>query len=169
MKSQPKKNTADKDLVFTPVDLAKKLIDHLPIQGTVLDPCRGKGAFYDHLNGDKHYCELSEGIDFYEWNDKVDWIVTNPPWSHYRSFTKHAYTIADNVAFLITINHDLGLTGRFKDLLDSDHRIKEIILVDHPTKEEQPDWPRSGFQLGMVWKQRDYTGDIKLTDLRNKI
>ncbi len=168
MKSQPESNTPDKDMVYTPFSLAKKIIDYLPTYNTILDPCRGNGAFYDQfMTDDKFYCEIQEGRDFFDWKLPVDWIVTNPPWSIYRKFAKHAYTVADNVAFLITINHDIGLTGRFGDMLDgSTHRIKEIILLSHPTKEEAPEWPRSGFQLGVVWKQKGYNGHIRLTDLR---
>lgn len=160
------KERSKEDIVMTPEWLAKVVIDSLPIEGKVLDPCRGLGAFYNQLPGDKYYCELSEGLDFFEWNDKVDWIVTNPPWSIYRHFTKHAYTIADNIAFLVPISHDLSFTARLRDMNEAGFGIRQIFTIDTPKDNpgERP-WPQMGFRLGWVWKQRGYTGNIKWTNL----
>lgn len=151
---------------MTPEWLAKKVIDSLPISGKVLDPCKGLGAFYDQLPGDKNYCELSENKDFFEWKEKVDWIVTNPPWSIYRKFAKHAYTIADNVCFLVPIQYDLSLKARLRDMREAGFGIREIYTVETP--KENPGnkpWPQMGFQLGWVWKQKGYNGDIKWINL----
>jgi hypothetical protein len=162
----PKKNKAEDDIVMTPEWLAKTMIDTLPIHGKVLDPCRGLGAFYNQLPGDKDWCEYSEGKDFFEYKDKVDWIVTNPPWSIYRKWCQHSYKIADNIAYLITINHDLALSARIKDMEEAGFGIREVYTIKSP--KENPGtkpWPQMGFQLGWVWKQRGYTGQIKWTNL----
>ena len=162
----PKEQAMLNDIVMTPEWLAKRVIDSLPIEGKVLDPCRGLGAFYNQLPGDKDWCELSEGKDFFEYTDKVDWIVTNPPWSIYRKFTQHAYSIADNVCFLVTIQHDLALKARLRDMQEAGFGIREVYTIDTP-KENPGDkpWPQMGFQLGWVWKQRGYTGNIKWINL----
>ena len=74
----PPKNAPEKDIVMTPVYLAKNIIEHFEPTGLILDPCRGEGAFYDNYNTDnKDWCELGEGKDFLEYNKKVDWIITN--------------------------------------------------------------------------------------------
>lgn len=161
----PGKNQREADLVMTPFPLAKAIIDHLPLNGKILDPCRGQGAFFNQfpVYTTNDYCEIEEGKDFYNYKEKVDWIITNPPWSHYRTFAKHAYTLADNVGFLITNNHDMGLKARMRDMEDAGFGIKEIILVDTPPADSP--WPSSGFQLGVCWKQRGYSGDIKITKL----
>ena len=176
MKSQPKSNKTKRkeliksgttntntDVVMTPRPLAKAIINHLPISGKVMDPCLGTGAFFDQfpVSASKIYCEIEEGLNFYECNERVDWIVSNPPWSHYRPFAKHAYTLADNVAFLITNNHDIGLKARIRDMEEAGFGIREIIMVDTPKE----NWPQSGFQLGVCWKQKGYTGDVKMTRL----
>lgn len=161
-----KRQAAINDVVMTPYHLAKTMIDSLPIKGKVLDPCRGLGAFYNQLPGNKDWCELSEGKDFFEYTDKVDWIVSNPPWSIYRDFTKHAYKIADNIAFLTTINHDLVLKARLKDMDEAGFGIREIWTCDTPKQSGgEKEWPQMGFQLGWVWKQRGYTGTIKWTNI----
>src|SRR5210317_1969574 len=102
----PNKNTPDKDIVMTPPCLAIDIIQHFSPTGRILDPCRGEGAFYDNYpTANKDWCELSEGKDFFEYKEKVDWIITNPPWSKIRDFVEHGMTLSDNMVYLITINH----------------------------------------------------------------
>ena len=72
----PQTNAPERDVVLTPPDLAAAVIAHFAPQmrGRVLDPAKGAGAFYDALPGhlDRHWCEVSEGRDFFEWRDPVD-------------------------------------------------------------------------------------------------
>ena len=156
----PVKNQKESDLVMTPKSLAKTILDYLPLHGKVLEPCRGTGSFYNQYDY-YDYCEITEGKDFFAYDEKVDWIVSNPPWSIYREFAQHSYKIADNIAYLITINHDLALKARLRDMEAAGFGIKEIILVDAP----KTNWPQMGFQLGICWKQRGYSGDTKWTRL----
>ena len=102
----PPKNTPEKDIVMTPEYLAKEIIEHFNPTGRILDPCRGEGAFYDNYPGDDNdWCELGEGKDFLQYQKKVDWIITNPPWSKMQKFLAHGMQIADNIVYLTTINH----------------------------------------------------------------
>ena len=69
---------------FTPDALAKHIIGSFDWREgeTVLEPCKGGGAFFDNLPGYgvKDWCELSEGRDFLKYAaPKVDTIITNPP------------------------------------------------------------------------------------------
>ena len=161
----PAKNSPEADLVMTPRDLAKAIIEHLPLSGTVLDPCRGDGAFFDQLPASVRgeWAEVKDGRDFFEWTQHVNWIVSNPPWSKYRKFAQHAYEVADNVAFLVTINHDLALKARLRDMNEAGFGIREVVLTQTPGKETG--WPQSGFQLGVVWKQRGFTGTTVFSNL----
>lgn len=68
------------DVVFTPDWLAKQICEMFPISGKVLEPCKGEGAFLQYLPPDTDWCEIAEGRNFYEYNKKVDWLVTNPPY-----------------------------------------------------------------------------------------
>ena len=91
---------------MTPEYLAKDVINHFNPTGIILDPSRGEGAFYDNFPTDnKDWCELGENKDFLTYSDKVDWIITNPPWSKMQQFLKHGMEIADNIVYLTTINH----------------------------------------------------------------
>ena len=116
----PPKNTPDKDIVMTPEYLAKEIIEHYNPIGRILDPCRATGAFYDNFNtDDKDWCELAEEKDFLEYNEKVDWIITNPPWSKMQKFLTYgrllitlcilplSTTIQQSVGFVICVRQDL--------------------------------------------------------------
>ena len=46
----------------------------------VLEPCKGEGAFLQYLPENSDWCEIAEGRNYYDYNEKVDWIVTNPPY-----------------------------------------------------------------------------------------
>ena len=164
----PPKNTPEKDLVMTPEYLAKDIIDHFKPEGRVLDPCRGLGAFYNNfLTEDKDWCELGEDKDFLSYNEKVDWIITNPPWSKMREFLEHGMKISDNIVYLTTINH-YTTKRRIRDMKQNGFALKEIYNVEAP----KAPWPQLGFQVAAVHTQRGYKGDIKFSfskDLEEKI
>ncbi len=105
----PEGNGAEADLVFTPADLASQIIKTFAgeMSGAVLEPARGDGAFFDALpqHVTRHWCEINDGYDFFDWTTPVDWIVTNPPWSRFRDFLEHSLQLANNILFLAPINH----------------------------------------------------------------
>lgn len=102
-------------------------------------------------------CEILEGKDFFDFKEKVDWIITNPPYSKMRKFIQHSMEVSDNIVFLTTINH-LWLKARIRDIKQANFGIKEIILLDTPKN-----FPQSGFQIGCFHLQKDYIGDIKFS------
>ena len=157
MKFQPDKGTKTNDVVYTPRPLAKRILDHFNPPGLVLDPSMGDGAFYDQIPGDKDWCELDKGRDFFDYANTVDSVITNPPWSKFRQFLVHSMEIANDVYFLITINH-VWTKARIRDIRGHGFGIKEILLVESPKN-----FPQTGFQLGVVHFQRGWNGDIKLS------
>lgn len=78
-----KKVEKDKDIVMTQPSMAKHLINQIKFKegDIVMEPCKGKGAFYDNLpdNVEKIYCEINEDKDYLEFNGKVDITLSNPP------------------------------------------------------------------------------------------
>ena len=86
----------------------------------------------------------------------MEWIVTNPPWSLARRFLQHAYEVADNVVFLIPLNHIVGLRVRIADMERAEFGVKEILLCATPP----PPWPPSGFQLAAIHLRRGCRGAI---------
>lgn len=158
MKSQPNRNYKSDDVVMTPEDLAIRLINHFQPIGRGLEPCRGTGNIWKHLDN-AEWCEITEGKDFFNFNKHVDYIFTNPPWSQIRKFLIHSYEIADNIYILFTINH-LWTKARLNDMRQAGFGIKEICIFDTPDN-----FPQLGFQVGMVHLQRNYTGNITFGEL----
>ena len=77
------KLSLDRTLQFTPEDIAVRIINEIPIseKDIVLDPFKGDGVFYNNLpECNKVYCEIEEGKDFFKFEEKVDWIISNPPY-----------------------------------------------------------------------------------------
>ena len=73
------------DKIYTPELLAKQIIKMFSLSGKILDPFKGGGAFYNNFpkHTENDWCEIDDGKDFLKWDTKVDWIVSNPPYSIY--------------------------------------------------------------------------------------
>lgn len=156
-------NRADCDLVATPYPLAKQIVLHFRPTGLVLDPCRGPTRpFFRALRRygcDVDWCELSEGRNFLDYAERVNWIITNPPWSKLRQFLEHAMRLADEVVFLAALSA-FTLRYRMKLIRDAGFGLREALLLDHPAKP----WLASGFQLAAIHVQRAYGGAFQLTE-----
>lgn len=159
----PAKNAPAQDLVMTPPELAAAVIGHFAdrMAGSVLDPARGQGAFHDgfpaHL--DRHWCEIGEGRDFFDWHQPVDWVMTNPPWSRLREFTRHAMRIAPNIVWLAPLTN-LTTKARLRDLDEAGFGIAELVRIDTPQG-----WPQSGFQLVAAHLRRGHAGSWTVSRL----
>jgi len=153
---------------MTPEYLAKALVNHFKPSGKILEPCKGTGNFLKAFEGYGQnvsilWCEISEGKNFFDFNEKVDWVITNPPWSQIRKFLQHSLEISKNICFLFTINH-LWTKARIRDIKEAGFGIKEIVIFDTPDN-----FPQLGFQVGMIHLQAKYSGDIIFSDLSGLI
>lgn len=162
----PGKNSPDKDLHLTPRCIAMRLIEELEVRGRVLDPALGEGAFYDNFPSscEKLWCEISKGRDFFEFSERVNWIITNPPFSAFFDFLKHSTTIADEIAFYCTIQHGISLRARNRYMRQAGFGIKQIITTDTPPLP----WPQSGFQVGLVHWSRGHSGPTLFKHLEHQ-
>lgn len=143
---------------MTPLHLAKRIVDHFKPEGRILEPCAGTRNFVQFMPGCA-WCEITEGSDFFAWTRPVKWIITNPPWSQVRKFLQHSMALADEIVFLMTVNH-CWTKARVRDVKQSGFGIKEICLVEFP-----PEFPSSGFQLGAIHFSRGWAGDIRFSDI----
>lgn len=158
MKCQPNRDYISDDVVQTPLDLAHRIVQHFQPTGRILEPCRGQGNFLRYLPG-ASWCEITEGRDFFAWKNPVDWIITNPPWSQIRPFLQHSMSLAENIVFLMTVNH-VWTKARVRDIKSNGFGIKEICLVEMPES-----FPQSGFQLGAIHVAKGWVGGICLSDI----
>jgi hypothetical protein len=104
-----------KDKVYTPDFIVDEVLDRfLPlvdVTETILEPFKGKGAFYNKLPKSKtEWCEIDEGVDFFDFDQKVDWIITNPPYSTFKQVLPKMLDV-DKRGFGIKHIHYLG-SGR---------------------------------------------------------
>jgi hypothetical protein len=138
-------------MVMTPPALARQIVDYYQPSGVLLDPCRGDGAFFNAMlrwSNDVRWCEVSEGRDFLTWQEPADWIITNPPWSKFRPFLRHAMRLAPNIVFLSVMTHFVT-KARLRDITRAGFGIEHPLIVRTP----KAPWPGSGFQLA-AWPIR---------------
>ncbi len=90
MANKPKHEHSDRDRIWTPEPLARRLIAKIPAEAKDMwcDPCLGKGAFYDNFpTEEKTWFEIDKGEDFLtDNNGEWDWCVTNIPFSQPKEF-----------------------------------------------------------------------------------
>jgi hypothetical protein len=98
------KTPVPSDVVYTPVNVSAGILKFLKPSGKLLDPCKGDGSFYNQMPAGSEYCELQEGLDFFDYNKKVDWVIGNPPYSIFDKFLEKSFEISDNVSFLVPTN-----------------------------------------------------------------
>lgn len=151
-----KQNQTDK--VMTNCKLAKIILDYFSPTGKILEPARGDGAFYDQMIGNKDWCEIDDGRDFFDWNEKVDWIITNPPYSIFDNFLLHCFEVADNIVLLCPLTK-VFKSRKIDDEIVKYGGIKEVVMLGGGGRVGFP----FGFPCGCIHYQRGYKGDIKIT------
>lgn len=123
----------DKEQYFTRSEITKSLLFRVSINGTIFEPCAGMNHITqvledfelrvftndidEKMNTDFHF----DASDIKNWdvlNDKIDWVVTNPPFSLAASILKHAYSKATvGVALLARLSFLEPCAGRDKFLV----------------------------------------------------
>ena len=144
------------DTVQTPIAIACMIIEKFNPQGLVLEPCMGEGNIYNQLSEPKDWCEITRGRDFFDYHERADWIITNPPYSIYDKFLHHCFEVADNVVLLCPIAKAFKSLN-VERLVDEYGGLKTIWLIGSGTKCGFA----FGFPTGCLHYQRGYKGDIK--------
>lgn len=145
------------DVVYTPNQVSEQIIKHLQPSGLCLDPCRGDGAFFQYLPDGSEYCELSEGIDFFDYRKQVNWIIGNPPYSNFKEFLDHSFMIAENVSYLVPTNK----VFQRQVIMDTICRyggIKSMIVYGSGTLIGFP----FGFSVGNFHFKKGYSGPCEM-------
>lgn len=153
----PKKRKPGNNKIYTPSWVAKEMVEYFKPTGKVLEPFKGHGVFTD-LIPNCHWCEIDEGKDFYDWNEKVDWIISNPPYSGMREFILHSFKFADNIVYLVPVWKVFMAFGLQKSIREFGG-IKEIRWYGTGSKLGFP----MGNGIGAVHWKRNYKNDIKVS------
>jgi len=145
-----------KDVVMTPPAVAQMIVNHFKPTGRVLDPCRGNGAFWNAMPG-ADWCEIAEGRDFLNWNEPVDWLVSNPPYSTFWDFLAHSMKVAENIVYLIPL-HKIWSGHRYLEAITEYGGIRETLIIGTGTSIGFP----VGLSVGAVHLKRGYKGETRI-------
>jgi hypothetical protein len=162
MKNQPNRDYKSNDNVMTPLPLCKQIINYLKPTGKILEPFKGTGNFLKACP-QMIYCEIEENKPFENFNDRVDWIITNPPWSKLKIMLEKSCQVSDkHIVFLVTVNH-VFTKARIRLTDNYNFKLKEILYIDTPKE-----FPQMGFQLGVIHWEKNYNGLVYIGRLNEK-
>ena len=147
----------EKDIVYTPDDVARDIVTWLKPKGLCLDPCYGDGSFHKHLPKNSDWCELQKGKDFFDYNKKVDWIVGNPPYSIFEEWLHHSFEIADEVAYILPTNK-VFQRQIIMEMINKFGGIKQLRVYGSGSTVGFP----FGFSVGTFHFSRNYKGQTNL-------
>jgi hypothetical protein len=150
-----KQNQTDK--VMTREDVAIKIIKHFNPQGITLEPSKGTGNFYNNFKGKKDWCEIDDGKDFFDYNKKVDWIITNPPYSIYDKFLLKCFEVADNIVLLVPLAKAFK-SQKIEREIKKYGGLKEVLMLGGG----QSIGFNFGFPCGCLYYKRNYKGKVKI-------
>lgn len=152
------------DKVYTPEFIVDEVLSIFNVMihpsHSILEPFKGDGAFYKKLPERTDWCEIDEGKDFFYYNKKVDWIITNPPYSIFKEVLPKCLELADNIVFVLPINKLLSSMPRLMDIKRANCAIKSIHYLGSGRQLKFP----FGFPVGVVYIKRGYKcDDVKIT------
>jgi len=122
-----------KDVFYTPLSVVKihldLLADKVYPNDKWYDPFLGKGIYYDNFpTENKVWTEISKDRDFFEFNESVDIICSNPPYSILdKVFQKSIDLNPRIISFIIGINN---LTPRRIEMMNqSGYKLSKIHIT----------------------------------------
>lgn len=146
------------DDISTPFEISKMIIDMFDIDGKVLDAFRGNGSFYNQYpnNCRKDWCEIKDGRDFFDYNEKVDWIITNPPYSILDEVLDHSFEISKNIVYLVPLSKIVSSMGRIRKIRK--YGGVPSIYILSASKCNFP----FGFPACAIHFKKDYSGNTEI-------
>tara|TARA_R100001463_G_scaffold63025_1_gene115974 strand:- start:521 stop:1021 length:501 start_codon:yes stop_codon:yes gene_type:complete len=126
-----KKRVKPKDVFITPIELAKKHIQMIEYNENDIwfDPFKNSGNYYNNFpNENKLWCEILDGRDFFKFNQKVDIICSNPPYSMIDKILKKCIELKPRIiSFLIGVNN--LTTRRIQLMNDNGYYLNKIKML----------------------------------------
>ena len=145
------------DLMQTPEDIAQKIYSYcypqMKAQDTILEPFLGHGNIYNTFiqpKEQKFYCDTEDGINFFDFDTKVDWAISNPP-----------FQILENGepinAFILIINRLMSICDKGFFLLIN-HKLWSSLTVKRMREWKEQGWVISGIKIFEIkkWYGRYY-------------
>jgi len=137
----------------TPVELVKNLIKLVPLKPNdiVCDNAFGTGNFYNNL---PDFTINQYSKDFYNWQTKQNWFITNPPYSNLDDWLEHSCQLAiEGFAYLLGLHNltprRIEMCERYGFKISSIHLCKVFKWF--------------GISAFIVWRKKQFHRNIKLT------
>ena len=98
---------------YTPREVAQELLRDISFVSSdkTLEPCKGReNRFYDLIPGEKDWCEIEEGRDFFQYTGSPTKVITNPPFHDQNkknicvSIIEHCLKVATDEVWLLLNN-----------------------------------------------------------------
>ena len=122
--------TSPNDVIYTPKPVALKMMEMCKITPdmTVLDCSKGGGVFYDNLPVcKKDWCEITDGKDFFEYSERVDLIIGNPPFSLWNKWIQKTMELTDKFCYIMGC---FNFTDkRLRDIISKGFGITKLHLL----------------------------------------
>ena len=121
------------DIVYTPQKIVDIMCDDIDCEMSILDPCAGKDIFYNTFkNTQKYKCEIEKGNDFFDFDNQVELIYGNPPYSILTKWLEHSFKVATK-----KIKYIIGMYSVTPCRLDLGKKygwcVTSLILTQVPT------------------------------------
>ena len=115
--------------MYTPSDIVDDCMKLIEIEESdiLLDPFYGYGAFYSkfpYINT-KVWCEIDKGVDLFDYNQRVDWVISKPPFSKLTKVLNHCADICDKGFGLVMLSMYLNPI-RVTDLRDKGLKLTTV-------------------------------------------
>ena len=146
------------DVVYTPDWVARDMVEFFKPSGRILEPCKGDGVFLKYLPAHTEWCEIQNGRDFFKWNEQVDWVFGNPPYSQFSKWLAHSMKFAENIVYFIPLTRLFNSMFFIRRTLDYGG-IKHMRAY---TDGGGLGWD-IGFAIGAIHFQRNYRGPMYTT------
>lgn len=165
------------DAYYTPDNLARALVDLLPIpeSATALEPHVGGGAFAQALRDRVRWlsvCDINPDAPGFALVDDVhvgdfldyqpapdDWIVGNPPFDGFEAHVDHALDLAPNVAFLLRTS---AMSSQGRIPCWERWPLRHVwVLAERPSFTDDGKVDR--YDYSFFWFQRGYSGPAAIT------
>jgi methylase of polypeptide subunit release factors len=149
------------DFVQTPKEITEALLKLEKFEGSILEPCCGKGAIsevlksegYEVISSDKFSYGYGEEKDLFEVEEEFDNIITNPPFTQQQKVKKHLLNLAKKKVCLLWYVKNLGNEIETK----TSKNLKYVYVFN-----KRIDWVETKLGWLFAWYvwEKGYEGDV---------